>query len=413
MTVGASPQLRSEALYARSRELFTGGVNSPLRAFGPVGGIPPFISHGKGSHVVDADGRTYIDYVLAYGPMILGHAHPQVVASLTERATLGTVFGAPSELEIELAELIQSVIPSFERVRFVNSGTEATMSALRLARAYTGRSLIVKFDGHYHGHADIIQTGDRTQVLSTRFNDQDAIEAVFAQQGRRIAALIVEPVAGNMGVVPPRPGFLRLLRELCDRYESLLIFDEVMTGFRVHASSAQALYGVIPDLTTLGKVIGGGLPIGAYGGRRDIMSLVAPAGPLYQAGTFSGNAMTMAAGVATLRALRAPGAWEAASRAAATLAAGLTDEAGCSGVAAQVQRVGTMLSVFFSDEPVVDHVGARRGDAMRFAEFFHSMLNAGVYLPPSQLESWFVSTAHDTSDIEVTLDAANHAFGYV
>jgi glutamate-1-semialdehyde 2,1-aminomutase len=413
MTISAARTIvsRSQALYSRARTLFPGGVNSPVRAFGSVGGIPPFISHGRGSHIIDVDGHDYIDYVLSFGPLILGHAHPAVVAAITETAARGSSFGAPSPLEIQLAELVRAAVPTMKNLRFVNSGTEATMSALRLARAYTGQRLIVKFDGHYHGHADlIVGSGDR-RVLLAPFNDGDALERLFTRHARKIAAVIVEPVAGNMGVVPASPLFLRLLRGLCDRYGSVLIFDEVMTGFRAHRTSAQTLYGISPDLTTLGKVIGGGLPIGAFGGRAEIMSLVAPSGPVYQAGTFSGNPLTMAAGVATLRALAAPGVWARIHATTARLASGLLDLAARRGVAVQVQRVGTMLSLFFSANPVTDHASARSADGRAFAQFFHTMLDSGVYLPPSQLEAWFLSAAHDRGDVDRTLEAADRAFG--
>jgi glutamate-1-semialdehyde 2,1-aminomutase len=406
LLLSATSGRRSAAHHARATALFPGGVNSPVRAFGSVGGTPPFIACGRGAHVFDVDGRDYVDYVLAYGPLILGHAHPAVVTAVAETAARGTAFGAPSPLEIRLAELVCAAVPSMQRVRFVNSGTEATMSAVRLARAYTGRSLIVKFDGHYHGHADTTYDATDGRIVSIPFNDNDAVQRVFERLPAEIAAVILEPVAGNIGVIPPRPGFLRHVRELCHRHGSVLIFDEVMTGFRVHRSSAQALYDVTPDLTTLGKVIGGGLPVGAFGGRAEIMSLVAPQGPLYQGGTFSGNPLTMAAGIACLLGVGEPGVWERIDSTTATLANGISTIAARLGEPLQVQRVGTMLSLFFTRDPVTDYAGAQRADRARYARFFHSMLRAGVYLPPSQLEAWFVSSAHTTADIHRTLEAA-------
>jgi glutamate-1-semialdehyde 2,1-aminomutase len=413
----------SERLFAEALELLPGGVSSPVRAFRAVGGSPLFISRGEGAYLVDVDGNRYVDYVLSWGPLILGHAHPRVVAALEEALRDGTSFGAPSPLELELARLVRDAMPSVELVRFVSSGTEATMSALRVARAFTGRSRIVKFVGCYHGHADLllVQAGSGVatlglpdspgvtagavgDTLTARFNDLDAVEQLFAAHDD-IAAVIVEPVAGNMGLVLPQPGFLEGLREVTAANGALLVFDEVMTGFRVHLGGAQALYGVTPDLTTLGKVIGGGLPVGAYGGKREIMELVAPAGPVYQAGTLSGNPLAMTAGIETLRALGEPGVWDGLERAAARLGAGLASL----GDGVQVARAGTMFGMFFSDVPVTSWDEAKEADTARFAAFHRALLERGVYLAPSQFEAGFVSTAHGDAEIDATLSAAREA----
>ena len=423
---------RSEALFARARQVIPGGVNSPVRAFRAVGGQPIFIDHGEGAYLFDVDGNRYIDYVGSWGPLILGHAHPQVVAAVTAAAQRGTSYGAPTEAEVWLAELVIAAVPSIELVRFVNSGTEATMSALRVARAYTGRNKFIKFAGGYHGHADMllvaagsgaltlglpdspgVPPAATAETLVAPYNDLAAVQALYARFPDEIAAIIVEPVAGNMGCVPPVPGFLEGLREVTQTYGSVLIFDEVMTGFRVAYGGAQAIYGVTPDMTCLGKIVGGGLPAAAYGGRRDILSLVSPAGPVYQAGTLSGNPLAMAAGAAQLEMLREPGVYERLERLSATLAEGIGAAARAAGVPLYQTRVGSMFCAFFTEGPVTDEATAKQSDTRAFATYFRAMLEQGVYLAPSQFEAGFLSLAHSDADIAHTIAAARVAFGRV
>jgi glutamate-1-semialdehyde 2,1-aminomutase len=414
---------QSEALFARAQALIPGGVNSPVRAFRSVGGTPPFIARGDGSKIYDVDGNEYIDYVLSWGPLILGHRPEIVTDALREVLNIGTSFGAPTEREVELAELIRECVPSIEMVRLVSSGTEATMSALRVARGFTGRDLTIKFEGCYHGHVDslLVKAGSGMATLGIAdtagvpesfaattialpFNSIAAVEKAFSERGDKIAAIIVEPVAGNMGCVPPVPGFLESLRDLTSRYGALLIFDEVMTGFRLALGGAQQRFGIMPDLTTLGKIIGGGLPMAAYGGRADIMRKVAPVGPIYQAGTLSGNPLAVSAGIAMLRYLKShPEVYDALERRTSQLTAqappGIT-----------INRVGSMFTFYFSSEPVKDWETAKASDTNRFKEFFHWMLDHGVYLAPSQFEAGFVSAAHTEADIAHTVDCAEQYF---
>ena len=418
----------SEALYDDAKRWMPGGVNSPVRAFGGVGGTPVFMASGSGATVVDADGRTYIDYLGSWGPLIVGHAHPRVVAALRDQAGRGTTFGAPTELETELARRVVSRVPSCEKVRFVSSGTEATMSAIRLARAATGRPGVVKVEGCYHGHVDslLVKAGSGVLTLglpgspgvpaelaaltfTVPFNDATALERLLDARGAEIACLILEPVAGNMGVIAPAAGWLQAARELTRRHGVVLIFDEVMTGFRVARGGAQELYGVAPDLSCFGKVIGGGLPVGAYGGSSALMDRIAPAGPVYQAGTLSGNPLAMRAGIETLDLLDAPGTYERLEALSARLHAGLEGAARTAGVPSIVNRVGSMLTSFFAAGPVMDFAGATAADTARYARFFHGMLARGVYLAPSQFEAAFVSTAHDEAIVDRTVLAARDA----
>ncbi|BBW95395.1 glutamate-1-semialdehyde 2,1-aminomutase [Geobacillus icigianus] len=419
---------RSKAAYEEAVRLMPGGVNSPVRAFKSVGMTPIFMARGQGSKIYDIDGNEYIDYVLSWGPLILGHAHPHVVEALKRVAEQGTSFGAPTLLENELAKLVIERVPSVEVVRMVNSGTEATMSALRLARGYTKRNKILKFEGSYHGHGDslLIKAGSGVATLglpdspgvpeavaqhtiTVPYNDLDSVRYAFRRFGEDIAAVIVEPVAGNMGVVPPVPGFLEGLREVTKQYGALLIFDEVMTGFRVDYHCAQGYYGVEPDLTCLGKVIGGGLPVGAYGGKAEIMELVAPSGPVYQAGTLSGNPLAMTAGYETLRQLT-PEVYEELGRKAARLADGLHQAAEKYGIPHTINRAGSMIGFFFTNEPVINYETAKTSDLELFAAYYREMANEGVFLPPSQFEGLFLSTAHSDEDIEYTIAAAERVF---
>ncbi len=415
---------KSTSLFQQAKTLIPGGVDSPVRAFRSVGGQPLFIERGEGPYLFDVDGNRYIDYVLSWGPLILGHSHPDVVVAIQQAAARGTSYGAPSPLEVDLAKLIMEFMPNIEMIRFVNSGTEATMTALRLARAYTKRDKIIKFEGCYHGHADLllVQAGSGIATLDlpdspgvpaatvadtlvARYNDLDSVEKLFKQFPDQIAAIIVEPVAGNMGVIPPMEGFLPGLRKLTSEHGALLIFDEVMTGFRVHLNGAQALYNIQPDLTTLGKVIGGGLPVGAYGGKREIMQMVAPAGPMYQAGTLAGNPLAMSAGIVTLSLLKTPGIWQKLENAAAALETGIASEAKKAGVPVRQTRVGTMFTTFFSEVKPKDWSSVKRADTSRFGKFFQNMLKNGVYLAPSQFEAGFLSTVHSEAIIGQTVEA--------
>ena len=416
---------RSEQWFGEAARLMPGGVNSPVRAFRGVGGSPFFVARGEDARLVDVDGRSYIDYVMSWGPLILGHAPKRVLVALRVALERGTSYGAPTPGEVELAREITAAVPSMELLRLVSSGTEAAMSALRVARGFTGRAKLMKFEGCYHGHADslLVKAGSggatfgvpdslgvpaelARLTLSVPYNDLDAVRAVLAAEGRDVAAVIVEPVAGNMGVVAPAPGFLAGLRELTQRHGALLVFDEVITGFRVAYGGAQARYGVTPDLTILGKVIGGGLPVGAYGGRREVMECVAPLGGVYQAGTLSGNPLAVTAGLETLRALREPGVYETLESRAAALEAGLCEALGRAGVPTTVNRVGSMLTAFFTAGAVTDWASAARADRARYGRFFHAMLGRGVYLAPSQFEAAFVSLAHSPDDVAATVAAA-------
>ena len=419
---------RSDELFKLAQNLIPGGVNSPVRAFRGVGGTPRFIKSARGATITDVDGNTYIDYVGSWGPMILGHADEEVVAAVQEVAARGTSFGAPSELEVELAREVIDAVPSIEMVRMVSRGTEATLSAIRLARGVTGRTKLVKFEGCYHGHADslLVKAGSgvatlglpdspgvpaalAANTLTLPFNNTAALEEVFAEH-EDIAAVIIEPVVGNMGCVPPRDGYLETVRKLTRDHGALLIFDEVMTGFRLARGGAQQLYGIMPDITTLGKIIGGGLPVGAYGGTREIMNNIAPAGPVYQAGTLSGNPLSMTAGLVTLRRLREESVYERLERSSKKLCDGLAAAAQEAGVTTTTNRVGSMWTGFFTGEPVVDWDSANKCDREKYGKFFHAMLDHGVYLAPSQFEAAFVSLAHTDEVIERTIDAAKQSF---
>ena len=424
---------RSHDLFVRAQRSIPGGVNSPVRAFKGVGGEPVFVARAEGARIYDVDGRAYIDYVGSWGPMILGHTHPAVVEAVREAAGRGLSFGAPTEIEIEMAERVCELVPSVERVRMVNSGTEATMSAIRLARGFTGRDAIVKFEGCYHGHGDslLVKAGSGAltlgvpsspgvpadlarHTLTLPYNDLEAVRTTFAEAGDRIACIIVEPVAGNMNCIPPVPGFLEGLREVCDATGALLIFDEVMTGFRVALGGAQARYGVMPDLTTLGKVIGGGMPVGAFGGRREVMEMLAPVGPVYQAGTLSGNPLAMAAGLKTLELISTPGFFEALERRTAQLVDGVLEAAHEAGVPMTANRVGAMFGLFFTEAAAVTNFEeATACDLDAFRRFFHGMLEQGVYLAPSAYEAGFVSAAHGAEEIAATVEAARRVLAMI
>lgn len=415
----------SKSLFRRAAKVIPGGVNSPVRAFRAVGGNPLFIEKAKGSRIYDADGNAYIDYVLSWGPMILGHAFPRVVNALKKAAEKGTSYGAPTALEVELAELVLKIYPSMDKIRMVNSGTEATMSAIRAARGFTGRDKIIKFEGCYHGHADglLVKAGSGAMTfglpdspgvpksyarntLTLPFNDGDAFKRLVEKEGKSIACVIVEPVVGNIGCVLPRQGFLETLRKITKKHGIVLIFDEVMTGFRVSFGGAQAYYGIKPDMTCLGKVIGGGLPVGAYGGRKEIMAMISPEGPVYQAGTLSGNPLAMTAGIETLRELSKPGTYASLEAKSAMLEKGLKDAAKRAGVSTRFYRAGSMFCTYFTDTEVTDYATAKKADAQKFSQFFSEMLEQGVNLAPSQFEAGFMSLAHSERDIETTIKAA-------
>lgn len=423
---------RSQAHFSRAQQVIPGGVNSPARAFGGVGGTPVIMDRADGSYLYDIDGNKFIDYIGSWGPHILGHKHPAVLNAIRAALEKGTSFGAPCELETELAELVIDAVPSMDLVRMVNSGTEATMSAIRVARGFTGRNVLVKFTGCYHGHVDSllvkagsaaltlgtpsspgIPAGCTADTLSLEYNDCQQLEETFTKRGSEIACVILEPVVGNMGVVIPTPEFLSTLRTLCDRYGTVLIFDEVMTGFRVAFGGAQERFQIRPDMTTLGKIIGGGLPVGAYGGRRDIMSVVSPAGPVYQAGTLSGNPIAMASGIATLKTLKSTNPYPHLEQVTSQLAARLSALATAAGIPHTIPHVGSMFTLFFNPEVVTNHTVAVKSDTARFAKYFHAMLDRGIYLPCSQYEANFVSATHTEADLQATLKAAEEAFALV
>ncbi len=421
---------RSEELFEKAKRLIPGGVNSPVRAFKSVGGTPVFIERGQGARVTDVDGNEFVDYVCSWGPLIFGHAHPRIVEAVKRAAEWGSTFGAPTEAEVTLAQMIVDAVPSVEMVRLVSSGTEAVMSAIRLARGFTRRDKIIKFEGGYHGHSDslLAKAGSgiatlgmpdsagvspnlTVDTITVPYNNSDAVRAAVAMNGKSVAAIIVEPIAGNMGVVAPKPGFLEELRAVADEYGIVLIFDEVISGFRASYGGAQARLGVLPDLTTMGKIIGGGLPMGAYGGRREIMDYVAPSGPVYQAGTLSGNPVAVAAGIETLRMLAEPGVYDQLEAKALMLEDGLRDAAESSGVDVRLNRVGSLSTVFFTSEEVTDYASAKTSDTTKYGAFFHGMLQRGFYFAPSQFEAAFVSTAHSSEDIAGTIEAARDVFG--
>ncbi len=423
---------KSHKLFNQALHVIPGGVNSPVRACKSVGMKPVFINYANGSMVVDADGNKYIDYIGSWGPMILGHRHSSVVRALASALNRGTSFGAPTDLEIKLAEMVIDAVPSIDMVRMVNSGTEATMSAIRLARGVTGRDTIIKFDGCYHGHADslLVEAGSGiatlgipgspgvpksfvAHTLSLPYNDIECVKKVMEDKGDKIACIIVEPVAGNMGLIPPVDGFLETLKELTEKNGSLLIFDEVMTGFRVAYGGAQSLYGISPDLTCLGKIIGGGLPVGAYGGKREIMEHIAPQGPVYQAGTLSGNPLAMAAGIATLTQLKKPGFYDALDEKADQLATGLEKAARTAGIKTNINRVGSMIGLFFTDSDVKNFDDAKTSDLDIFSAYYKGMLEKGIYLAPSQFEAIFISSAHSVKDIDATIKAAEEVLGSI